>query len=135
MRRRHAALLLFLLTLAPVPGARPAGARSDFGGGRPEERYFAIEWSRTIDRRGRTVLQGYLTNRADLWVTRVVLRVEALDAAGRPVAAGTGWVGGDVPARGRVYFEVLAPGPGAAYRVTVQSFDWLGRGPSARRRD
>ena len=58
---------------------------------------------------------------------RVRLLVEGLDATGQPVSRVFSYVGGDVPAEGRRYFEVAAPTPATTYRITVSSFEWVPR--------
>lgn len=52
----------------------------------------------------------------------MILLVESLDGSGKTVTTTT-WVR-DVPPNNRAYFEVAVP-TAAAYRVSVQSFDWV----------
>jgi hypothetical protein len=90
--------------------------------------YFRLEWQVGADKRGRTTVSGYIYNERGLRATNVSLLVEALDSAGRSVGKTSGYVNGTVPPTDRAYFEVQAPAGGAAYRVTVQSFDLQGGG-------
>ena len=119
---------IFVLALAALAVAAGAGLAQDFGGGRPEERYFRVEFSPATSRSGRPVLQGYLYNRHGEWAYRVRLLVEGLDAAGAVTATSIGYVTGDVPAGGRSYFEIAAPAPAARWRVRVFAYEWLPRG-------
>jgi hypothetical protein len=82
------------------------------------DRYFKIEWSRA----GRNV-NGYVYNAGNRRAAHMVLLVEGLDASGNPVNKTTKWVR-DVPPNNRAFFEVAVP-TAAAYRVSVQSFDWV----------
>ena len=88
-------------------------------------RYLRLEWEVAQGRRGQPVVSGYLYNDYGLPAVRVQLRVEALDASGRPVAEAVAYIDREVPPFGRAYFEVSVPRPGASYRVTVNFFDWL----------
>ena len=88
-----------------------------------------MEWRADEDRRGRTLVSGYVYNeRPGAYATGVRLRVDALDAAGQAVGSTTAYVMGDVPPSNRSYFEVKAPAKAAAFRVTVQSYTWRGYG-------
>ena len=49
--------------------------------------------------------------------------LETLDGNGKVIGHSSGWVSGDVPARGRAYFLVPIALPGAGYRVSVESYD------------
>lgn len=99
-------------------------------GGSPSDGYLRVEWELGRARSGSPVVAGYIHNDRALWVSRVLLLVEELDSAGRPVARVLGYAGGDVPPNARTYFEVPVPRAAATYRVTVASFDWLSGGPS-----
>ena len=88
-----------------------------------------LEWAAADDRRGRTIVSGYVYNqRAGTYATSMRLEVEALDASGRAAGSTTGFVFGDVPPSGRSYFEIRAPAKAASYRVTIQSFSWRAYG-------
>ena len=60
--------------------------------------------------------------------TDVHLLVETLDASGAVIATDHRLRAGRRPVQRRVYFEVPLKTTGAAYRVTVTSFDWKGGG-------
>lgn len=77
-----------------------------------------------LGRRGPAIV-GWLYNDHEFAISNVRLRVDVLDAGGQPVAAGEGWVYGNVPARGRAYFFVSVPRYANGYRVTVLRFDRL----------
>ena len=70
-------------------------------------------------------LEGFVTNQSLYDVQDVRLHVDVLDADGRPIGETSGWVFGDVLSGGRAYFAIDLPIPGAAYRVTISSFDLL----------
>jgi hypothetical protein len=82
------------------------------------DRYFQIEWSRA----GRNV-NGFVYNAGNRRAAHMVLLVEGLDGSGKAVNKTTTWVR-DVPPNNRAFFEVAVP-TAAAYRVSVQSFDWV----------
>lgn len=106
-----------------------AGAAAAQGFGRPPETDLRLEWTDGADRRGQTVVSGYVYNqRAGSYAVGVQLLVEALDASGRTVGSTTGSVLGEVPPSGRSYFEIKAPAKAASYRVTAQSFSWRAYG-------
>ena len=95
----------------------PAGAAELYA---PEtlDRYFQLEWSRA----GKNV-NGYVYNTGNRRAAHMILLVEGLDGAGKTVTKTTTWVR-DVPPNNRAFFEVVVP-TAAAYRVSVQSFDWV----------
>lgn len=73
-------------------------------------------------------IEGYVHNDA-LWaVTRVRLRIEGLDAGGRPVGETFAWVFGDIGPGDRGYFAVGVIRGASTYRITVASFDAVSRG-------
>jgi len=119
---------IFVVALAALALAAGDGLAQDFGGGRPEERYFRVEFAAATSRSGRPVLQGHLYNRHGESAYRVRLLVEGLDAAGAVLTTSIGYVTGDVPAGGRSYFEIAAPVPAARWRVSVFAYEWLPRG-------
>jgi hypothetical protein len=61
----------------------------------------------------------------------MILLVKGLDGAGKTVTKTTTWVR-DVPPNNRAFFEVAVP-TAAAYRVSVQSFDWVEDGLDRRK--
>jgi hypothetical protein len=97
----------------------PAAGWAQFG---DADRFFALEWSGG-ERRGRPNVNGYILNNYRVNATNVRLRVDSLDAGGKPVATVDAFVA-DVPAGGRVYFEVPVKDKAPRYRVTIISWDW-----------
>jgi len=122
MRRRGIAFGLSLILIAQVAAAQ----ESNFGGGRPEERYFSVDASVASGRHGR-VAEGYVTNRYDYLAQRVRLAVQPLDAAGRPLGTLTAYVD-EVPARNRTFFRTALPPDAVGVRASVMSFEWAPRG-------
>ena len=121
---RHLTKAVFLglgTALALLAGAAPmnglARAAEVYA---PEtlDRYFKLEWSRA----GRNV-NGYVYNAGNRRAAHMILLVEGLDGSGNTVNKTTTWVR-DVPPNNRAFFEVAVP-TAAAYRVSVQSFDWV----------
>ena len=90
------------------------------------DRNFQLEWSRA----GKNV-NGYVYNTGNRRAARMILLVEGLDGSGKPVTKTTTWVR-DVPPNNRAFFQVAVP-TAAAYRVSVQSFDWVEDGLDRRR--
>jgi len=124
---RAARLIVALGFALPVGLAGAAGAQS-FGADPVAERYFRIEQEAVrTPASGRPKISGYIYNTHDHVAGRVRLLVEGLDATGQPVSRVFSYVGGDVPAEGRRYFEVAAPTPATTYRITVSSFEWVPR--------
>ncbi len=122
-----AALALTLMLSTPTPAA---AQDTGFGAGTPETRYFRVEASVSAGRGGPHV-EGYVYNVYDFAATRVRLRVESLDGAGRALDTRVILVQLDVPPRGRSYFRgPVAPGATSA-RVSVLNFDWVPRGGGA----
>jgi hypothetical protein len=102
---------------AAGPSNAPARAAELYA---PEtlDRYFQLEWSHA----GKNV-NGYVYNTGNRRAAHMILLVEGLEGAGKTVTKTTTWVR-DVPPNNRAYFEVAVP-TAAAYRVSVQSFDWV----------
>ena len=117
-----AAIALTLMTAAGV-----AAQDSGFGAGTPEMRYFRIESAVSEGRRGPRV-EGYVYNTYDVHAIWVRLRVEAVDAAGRPLETRVAYVPLDVPPRGRAFFQAPVPAGTASARVSVLNFEWAPRG-------
>jgi hypothetical protein len=107
--------ITLLAGAAPMTG--PARAAELYA---PEtlDRYFKLEWSRA----GGNV-NGYVYNAGNRRAAHMILLVEGLDGSGKTVNKTTTWVR-DVPPNNRAFFEVAVP-TAAAYRVSVQSFDWV----------
>jgi hypothetical protein len=113
--RRVLAVAMLALAAGPAPIAPgDAAAQAD-----PSLR---VEWDPTPVPRAGWAIEGRLYNDGDYRVGLVRLQVEVLDEAGKVTATGTGWLHGDVPARGRGYFRLQLPRTGASYRVSVVSF-------------
>jgi hypothetical protein len=86
------------------------------------DRFFALEWS-DGERRGRPNVNGYIVNNYRVRASNVRLRIDSLDASGKPIATTDAYVA-DVPAGSRVYFEAPVKQRAPRYRVTVVSWDW-----------
>ena len=100
------------------------GTRSLAVSATPELR---VEWE-TVARGQKVVVRGYVYNDHEMRAEHVRLRIEQLDASSRPVATSAAWVFGTIPNRDRGYFETTVPAAGAAYRVSVESFNRTGCG-------
>ena len=93
------------------------------------DRFFRLEYTPGTDRRGRPVVSGYAyLNATGQGAARVRLLVETLDPAGQPVASQIAYVDEDIVLGARNYFEVRPKTPGASYRVSVYSADWIKAG-------
>ena len=86
------------------------------------ENVIQLQWN-TAQHRNRTVLSGYIDNESLYGMTRVRLLVEALDSQGAVIRQTVNWLGDDLGASTRTFFEVPAPGPAASYRVRLFAFD------------
>ena len=86
-----------------------------------------VEWE-TVARGTKAVVRGYVYNEHQMRAEKVQLRIEQLDASARPVATQVVWVVGTIAYRDRAYFETAVPAAGAAYRVSVETFDRAGCG-------
>ena len=91
--------------------------------GAQDQGLFHIEWEPDVVGGRDPALQGFVQNRSHLRVSNVRLRVDALDPGARVIGQSFGWVFGDIPAGGRGYFVMLIEAAGAAYRVSVDSYD------------
>src|SRR5215470_16545141 len=69
--------------------------------------------------RNQPQVEGYVHNKRDLPATRVILRVDALDAGGKVVTSDRRHMDHDIPPNDRVFYQVPVPGPSPAYRVQV----------------
>jgi len=120
-----AAALLTTASIAALP--RPAQAQAVTAETAP--RFFRLEYAPGTDRRGRPVVSGYAyLNATGQGAARVRLLVETLDPAGQPVAREIAYVDEDIVLGARNYFEVHPKTPGASYRVSVYSADWIKAG-------
>jgi len=68
-------------------------------------------------------VEGYLYNGLSWRITNVRLRIDTLDSTGRVTGQARGWVMGDVAPASRAYFFIPIAAYGAAYRVSVESYD------------
>lgn len=91
------------------------------------ERFFRVDWE-SVERRGRTFVQGYVVNDSPYTVTRMQLLVDALGADDRVVAQSVSWVVGTLTPFSRLYFEVPVPRPAVKYRVRVFAYDRIEAG-------
>jgi hypothetical protein len=123
MTRRRFALGL---VLTPFAARAAAAQESNFGGGRPEERYFSVEATLGSGRRG-PVAEGYVTNRYDHYASRVALTLIPVDANGRPLGPITTYVSG-VPPRGRTFFRTPVPAGATGVQASVAYYEWAPRG-------
>ena len=118
MTTRAAVLLAMLLA-----GCAPVIEPSRHGGLVTESADFTVE-ARPGTRTGRPAVEGYVYNKRSWRATRVLLRVESLDAAGAVLASGVRPLDREIPFGERVYFEVPAPVAAPAYRVSVEYVFW-----------
>jgi hypothetical protein len=119
MKKTIAALpaLALLLVVAGVDG-QPYGIAG-------AERYFRVEWDAAQDRRGGTVIRGYLYNDGGMPAANVRLAVDEVDASGQVTTTTVHTLTTVAPPSTRVYFDVRPPGRAASYRVRVLWWDWL----------
>jgi hypothetical protein len=109
------------LLFAPAPASAGDVAQGDF----------SVSWEKSLLGGRDAAIKGYVDNRSQLRVGEVHLRVETLDTSGRVIGESFGWVMGDVLPRGRGYFVIRVTVPGAAYRVTVESYDAISASPGS----
>jgi hypothetical protein len=114
------------LTLCLLTGAAGAAAPSLLAPS--HQRHFRIEATGGTDHRGRPVVSGFVYNDYGLPASHVMLNVEVLDASGQVLSTTIAYEDTVVPNFGRAYFEHRVPAPGASYRVTVRSVEWLRTG-------
>jgi len=112
-------LVLGLLLLVVAPGSAPAQELQPLSQG--WEQYFSATWD-TVQRRGRTEVEGYLMNQSSYRIGRVRVLVDSLDNANRVVDQKVAWVAGESAGGDRLYFSVPVT-PAAQYRVRVFSYD------------
>ena len=112
-------MLAILGIIAVTTGAATVPGQTAIVGEQPP---FEFQLEQTESYRGLGV-QGYVYNPLQWRITNVRVRVDSLDANGTLLASASGWVQGDVSARGRAYFYVPIAAPAATYRATVQTFD------------
>jgi hypothetical protein len=112
-------LVLGLALVLAAPGLAPAQELQPLMQG--WEQHFSVTWD-TIQRRGRTEVEGYVINKSPYRVGRVRVLVDSLDNANRVVDQKVAWVPGESAGGDRLYFSV-AVAPAAQYRVRVFSYD------------
>ncbi len=100
-------------------------ARAEIYAAESLNRYFTIEWQVARSAKG-PVIEGYVHNKQDIPVVRMVLAIERVDGAGQVVGSSTAWVLG-VPPGNRAFFQAKTT-EAAGYRVKVLTFDWGPRG-------
>ncbi|HEX3178786.1 MAG TPA: hypothetical protein VHZ49_19070 [Methylomirabilota bacterium] len=115
--------LAFTLLAAHVALAQDS---TNFGGGRPEDRYFSVDASVEPGRRGPTAA-GYILNRYEYHATRVRVRLQAVDASGRPLGPVTTYLD-EVPPHQRTFFRAALPTGATGVQGSVESFEWAPRG-------
>ena len=89
----------------------------------PVEGLFRVEWEARQTPDGRTLISGHVHNGAGYLIANVRLLVEGLDPSGQVVTKTIGYLHRQVPPFQRGYFEVKVPPGGAAYRVSLISYD------------
>jgi hypothetical protein len=88
-----------------------------------------LEWQVTQNRAGRALITGrVITYGGKAGYCRSRLLVETLDAQGQVTARNVGFIPGYVGGYDNVYFEEPIRTPGAAYRVSIASWDRCGGG-------
>ena len=80
-----------------------------------------VDWDVKVNKRGQSMIEGYVYNSDGVAKNDVQLRVDSLDAGGEPVASQVRAIDGMVPSEGRTYFEFPAPTPASSYQVIIQS--------------
>jgi hypothetical protein len=116
------ALVVAITLAAPASAiaqnyAMPGGARD-----------FRVEAQPGTGRKG-PVLSGYVYNNSGYSADHVQVLVETLDASGNVTSSSTAWISGLVALNSRRYFEIpLKTPPAASYRITVVTYDIVGRG-------
>jgi hypothetical protein len=131
MRRTRRAFLTWGLPLgsALLLAARPPGVVAQSVTAATAPRYFRVEAQSGTDRKGRSIVWGYVyLHTKGQGSARVRLLVESLDGAGQPVASEIAYVDNDVLLYNRTYFEWRPHTPASTYRVTVYSADWTKQG-------
>ncbi len=113
-------VLVVVATIAAILGtATAASAQTAIAS---DESPFRFQFDQSESPRGLAV-EGYVYNALPWRITNVRVQVDSIDGNGTLVASASGWVLGDVPARGRGYFYVPVSAPAATYHPSVQRFD------------
>jgi hypothetical protein len=88
-----------------------------------------LEWQATQSRAGRALITGHvITYGGKAGYCNSRLLVETLDAQGQVTARNVGFIPGYVGGFDNVYFEQPIRTPGAAYRVSIVSWEKCGGG-------
>ena len=101
---------LLVATLAILSAAAPAGAVD-------------IQWEAS-ERAGRTRVAGYVKNDNLRTMTNLNMRVDRLAGDGAIIGTTRAILVGPVHSGDRLYFDVRVPERAAAYRVSLEAFDW-----------
>ena len=113
-------VLVVFVTMATILGtATAAKAETAIAG---DNSSFSFEFQQSEGPRGLAV-EGYVYNALPWRITNVQVQVDSIDLNGTLVASASGWVLGDVAARGRGYFYVPVSAHAVRYRPAVQRFD------------
>jgi hypothetical protein len=96
------------------------------------DRDLRLTWNSERVGPSRVLILGDIRNLSGQPASRVLLKAEGLDEAGKVVSRARGYVSGDVPAHGASSFEIrLVPsGSERQFRVLVEAFEFVdpGRG-------
>jgi hypothetical protein len=112
--------LVVLATIAAILGtATAAGARPAISS---DNSPFWFEFEETVGPRG-VAVEGSVYNALPWRITNVRVQVDSIGVHGTLVASASGWVLGDVAARGLGYFYVPISTQAPTYRLSVQRFD------------
>jgi hypothetical protein len=101
---------LFIAALAILGAAAPAGALD-------------IQWEAS-ERAGTTRVAGYVKNDNLRTMTNLNMRVDRLAPDGAIIGTTRAILVGPVFSGDRLYFDVRVPERAAAYRVSLEAFDW-----------
>jgi len=102
---------LFVAMLAILGAAAPAAA-------------WDIQWEAS-ERAGSARVAGYVKNDNLRTTTNLNMRVDRLAADGAVVGTTRAILVGPLQSGDRLYFDVRVPERAAAYRVSVEAFDWF----------
>jgi hypothetical protein len=109
------------MTLVPVV-ARPAAVPPWLTDGQ----YLAVDW-REGATDGRPLVSGTVRNISGWGIVRIQLLVEGLGPDGQVLDQRVVWLGTDLPAGQRAYFETPGFARATAHRVRVFAFDSVQR--------
>jgi len=91
------------------------------------EQFFTIEWQPDT-RNGAPYVSGYIKNDWGMPAAKIRLLVESLGPGNQVAAQRVEWLGTTLTPGMRAQFQLRAPAPAAAYRVSVFAFDWVQAG-------